>query len=151
MSWKKIETADKIFKSLNYMSSKDIQICKLADLDTLRSAPRLSKKQSIELFNELTPILEKSDWVTIGIMSPSLKKGIQAIRSIEKKFEYNEMKCITLPNSEGPIFLKANQKTGEIHARIEFGLGEGILISCQNDDNSMISKTIGPLPLDFFD
>ena len=84
-------------------------------------------------------------------MSPSLKKGINAIRRIEEKFEYNEMKCISLPSTEGPVFLKANQKTGEIHARIEFGLGEGILISCQNYDNSLISKTIGPFPLDFFD
>ena len=133
------------------MSSKDIQISKLADLDKLRSAPELNKKQSKVLLIELIPILNKSDWVTIGIMAPSLKKGIEAIRNIEKKLEYNEMKCITLPISEGPIFLKANQKTGEIHARIEYGLGEGILISCQNDDNSLISKTIGPLPLDFFD
>ena len=133
------------------MSSEDIQISKLADLDKLRSAPELNKKQSKGLLIELTPILNKSDWVTIGIMAPSLKKGIEAIRNIEKKLEYNEMKCITLPISEGPIFLKANQKTGEIHARIEYGLGEGILISCQNDDNSLISKTIGPLPLDFFD
>ena len=99
----------------------------------------------------LVNIIHKSDWITIGVMSPSLKKGINAIRRIEEKFEYNEMKCITLPSSEGPIFLKANQKTGEIHARIEFGLGEGILISCQNYDNSLITKTIGPFPLDFFD
>ena len=133
------------------MSIKDTQICKLADLDKLRTAPKLNEKQSKELLNELTSILNRSDWITIGVMSPSLKKGIQAIRTIEEKFEYNKMKCITLPTSEGPIFLKANQKTGEIHARIEYGLGEGILISCQNNDNSLISKTIGPLPIDFFD
>ena len=133
------------------MSNKDLQISKLEDLDKLRSAPELNKKQSQKLLNELRDIINKSDWLTIGIMSPSLKKGINAIRRIEEKFEYKEMKCITLPKSEGPIFLKANQKTGEIHARIEFGLGEGILISCQNHDNSLISKTIGPFPLDFFD
>ena len=133
------------------MSRKSIDICKLEDLDKLRSAPKLNEKQSKILFNELSQIIHKSDWITIGIMSPSLKKGINAIRRIEKTFEYNEMKCITLPNTEGPIFLKANQKTGEIHARIEFGLGEGILITCQNHDNSLISRTIGPFPLDFFD
>tara|TARA_B100000965_G_C19260916_1_gene612998 strand:- start:284 stop:691 length:408 start_codon:yes stop_codon:yes gene_type:complete len=133
------------------MSIKDTQICKLADLDKLRTAPKLNEKQSKELLNELTSILNRSDWITIGVMSPSLKKGIQAIRTIEEKFEYNKMKCITLPTSEGPIFLKANQKTGEIHARVEYGLGEGILISCQNNDDSLISKTIGPLPIDFFD
>ena len=133
------------------MSTKDIDIKKLEDLDKLRSAPKLNKKQSKILFKELNHIIHKSDWITIGVMSPTLKQGLDAIRRIEEKFEYNKMKCITLPSSDGPIFLKANQKTGEIHARIEFGLGEGILISCQHYDNSLTSKTIGPFPLDFFD
>ena len=133
------------------MSKKKIDIHKLEDLDNLRSAPKLNKDQSEILFKELSQIIVKSDWITIGVMSPSLRKGINAIRRIEKKFKYNEMKCITLPSTEGPIFLKANQKTGEIHARIEFGLGEGILISCQNYNNSLMSKTVGPFPLDFFD
>ncbi len=133
------------------MSNKDIQISKLEDLDKLRTAPKLNEKQSKILLDELRNMINKSDWVTIGIMSPTLGKGINAIRKIEEKFEYNEMKCITLPDKEGPIFLKANQKTGEMHARIEFGLGEGILISCQNHENSLNTKTIGPFPLDFFD
>ena len=133
------------------MSTKNIDIIKLEDLDKFRSAPKLNKKQSKTLLNQLTLHINKSDWITIGVMSPSLKRGIDAVRRIEKKFEYDEMQCITLPSSDGPIFLKANQKTGEIHARVEFGLGEGILISCQNYENSLTSKTIGPFPLDFFD
>jgi len=133
------------------MSTNNINICKLEDLDKLRSAPKLNKKQSKILFNQLSHLIHKSDWITIGVMSPSLKRGINAVRRIEEKFEYDEMKCITLPSSDGPIFLKANQKTGEIHARVEFGLGEGILITCQNYENSLNSKTIGPFPLDFFD
>ena len=133
------------------MSTNNINICKLEDLDKLRSAPKLNKKQSKTLFNQLSHLIHKSDWITIGVMSPSLKRGINAVRRIEEKFEYDEMKCITVPSSEGPIFLKANQKTGEIHARVEFGLGEGILITCQNYENSLTSKTIGPFPLDFFD
>ena len=133
------------------MSTNNINICKLEDLDKLRSAPKLNKKQSKTLLNQLSHLIHKSDWITIGVMSPSLKKGINAVRRIEEKFDYNEMKCVTLPNSDGPIFLKANQKTGEIHARVEFGLGEGILITCQNYEDSLNSKTIGPFPLDFFD
>ena len=133
------------------MSTQNNDICKLEDLDKLRSAPKLNKKQSKTLFNQLSHLIHKSDWITIGVMSPSLKRGINAVRRIEEKFEYNEMKCITVPSSDGPIFLKANQKTGEIHARVEFGLGEGILITCQNYENSLTSKTIGPFPLDFFD
>ena len=133
------------------MSTENIDNWKLEDLAKLRSAPELSKKQCEKLFNELKNIINQSDWITIGVMSPSLKKGIKAVRRIEKKFDYKEMNCITLPSSDGPIFLKANQKTGEIHARIEYGLGKGILISCQNNDTSLISKTLGPFPLNFFD
>ena len=129
---------------------KDADITDINDLNKLRSAPRLNKKQSEIILNQLENIVYKADWVTIGVMSPSLIKGIDAVRKIEKKFKYNKMECISLPSSNGPIFLKANQKTGEIHARIEHGLGEGILISCHNDDNSLTAKTVGPFPLDFF-
>ena len=132
------------------MPIKDIDFTKLEDLDRLRSAPILNEKQSERLFNQAKSILLSADWVTIGVMSPTLGKGIEAVRKIEEKFKYDEMKCVSLPNSSGPIFLKANQKTGEIHARIEYGLGEGILISCHNDDESLTAKTIGPFPLDFF-
>ena len=133
------------------MSKEKIDINKLEDLNKFRSAPKLNKTQSKIFLDEVSLILGKSDWITVGVMSPSLEKGIHAIRKIEQKFEYDEMKCITMPNADGPIFLKANQKTGEIHARIEFGLGEGILISCQHYDKSLISRTYGPFPLDFFD
>ena len=107
-------------------------------------------QMDISLMNQLIPIICEADWLTIGVMSPSVDRGIEAIRRIEKKFKYNKMKCITIPNSDGPIFLKANQKSGEINARIEYGLGEGILISCHNNDTSLIARTIGPFPLDFF-
>ena len=131
--------------------AKDIEITNLEDLEKLRSAPRLNKKQKEELFIQVKHLILKTDWLTIGVMSPTLTTAINAIRRIEEKFKFNEMKCTTFPTSNGPIFLKANQKTGKIHARIEFGLGEGILITCQYNDSSMISKTFGPFPLDFFD
>ena len=132
------------------MATKDSKLYTLEDLDKLRSAPKLNKEQSEELLNQINSIIYKADWLTIGIMSPTLKEAVKAIRKIEDKFGYNQMKCATLPEANGPIFLKANQKTGKIHARIEYGLGEGILISIHNDDNSIDTKTIGPFPLDFF-
>ena len=132
------------------MSIKYNDFSKLEDLDKLRSAPILSKNQSVELFKQAKDVICKADWITIGVMSESIEKGITAIRSIEKRFKYNEMKCIDMPTKNGPVFIKANQKTCEIRARVEYGLGEGILISCHNNDNSLIAKTIGPFPLDFF-
>ena len=129
---------------------KDSDIRKIEDLDKLRSAPILNEKQSEELLNQVESVIHKADWLTIGIMSPSFSKAIYAVRRIENRFKYNKMKCITSPDSNGPIFLKANQKTSEIHARIEYGLGEGILISCHSYDNSIMARTVGPFPLDFF-
>ena len=129
---------------------KDIDISKLEDLDKLRSAPTLNRKQLELLLIQTEAIIYKADWLTIGVMSPSLRKGLNTIRSIERKYKYKEMKCITFPKSNGPVFLKGNQKTGEIHARIEYGLGEGVLISCHKYDTSIDTRTIGPFPLDFF-
>ena len=47
------------------MSAKDIDIIKLADLDKLRSAPKLNKRQSEILFNELRNTISKSDWIIV--------------------------------------------------------------------------------------
>ena len=132
------------------MNKKDTEINKLKDLSRLRTAPSLNEKQSINLLIEANQIICNFDWLTIGIMAPSIREGLHAIKEIEKKLQLNEMKCISIPNSIGPIFLKANQKTGEIHARIEYGLGEGILISCHKNDDSFGAETIGPFPLNFF-
>ena len=132
------------------MSIKKIDIKEVKDLNKLRTAPILDKVQSETLFNEVRNILETTDWLTIGIMANSIKEGINAMTKIENKLLLKRMRYIDIPKSKGPIFLKANQKTGEIHIRIEYGLGEGILIGCHNIDNSIDTQTIGPFPLNFF-
>ena len=53
-------------------------------------------------------------------------------------------------HADGSVFLKGNQKTGNVYMRSENGLGEGILITCQYEKDSSESFTFGPLPLDFF-
>ena len=132
------------------MTNKQIEIIRLKDLSYLRTAPSLSKAQSVSLLKEAEIVIKKADWLTIGIMAPSIEIAISVIRRIEDKLDLNAMKEINIPNDIGPIFLKANQKSGEIHARIEFGLGEGVLISCHNFDSSITSNTIGPFPLSLF-
>ena len=47
------------------MSKEQNDIYKLEDLDKLRSAPQLNKSQATILFNEVIPIIRKSDWITI--------------------------------------------------------------------------------------
>ncbi len=122
----------------------------LQDLEALRSAPSLNKHEKERLEKEINLIMSKADWFTIGIMSSSPNEAEKVIRSIEKYFNWKEMTVITKPKHQQPVYLKANQKTGDIHIRVEHGLGVGILISCQHNNDSVMAETLGPLPLDFF-
>ena len=122
----------------------------LVDLNSLRSAPQLSKVQINKLLEELEVNILNSDWITIGIMATSDIEAIQALKSISKK--YSSIKFLDLDSlhANGRVFLKANQKTGNVFIRSENGLGEGILLTCQYKEDSFESNTFGPLPLDFF-
>ena len=128
----------------------DSGITSLNDLRMNRTAPELDSSQEQILKKELFECMEKADWFTVGIMSPNYKLAINILKEMESQFNWPPMKVASHPNDKGPVFLKANQRTGVFHARIEYGLGEGILISCQNNDESKSSKTFGPFPLDFF-
>jgi len=127
-----------------------MEIKKLADLNSLRTAPILSKVQIKKLLEELEINIFNADWITIGIMAPSDTKAIEALQSITKK--YSSIKFVNLDSlhADGCVFLKGNQKTGNVFIRSENGLGEGILITCQYDENASESNTFGPFPLDFF-
>jgi len=127
-----------------------MEINKLVDLNNLRTAPQLFDRQAKKLLEELEVNILNADWITIGIMAPSHKKAIEALQSISKK--YSSIKFVNLDSlhADGSVFLKANQKTGNVFVRSENGLGEGILITCQYDEDVKESNTFGPLPLDFF-
>ena len=127
-----------------------MEINKLADLNSLRTAPILSKVQIKKLLEELETNIFNADWITIGIMAPCDTKAIEALQSITKK--YSSIKFVNLDSlhADGSVFLKGNQKTGNVFIRSENGLGEGILLTCQYDHKSKESSTIGPLPLNFF-
>ena len=125
-------------------------INKLVDLNNLRTAPKLSKRQVKKFLEELEANIFNADWITIGIMAPSDNRAIEALQSISKK--YVSIKFVNLDSlhADGYVFLKANQKTGNVFVRSENGLGEGILITCQYEEGVKESNTFGPLPLDFF-
>jgi len=128
-----------------------VEINKLVDLNHLRTAPQLSNSQEKKLLEELEANIFDTDWITIGIMAPSHKKAIEALQSITKKYSSIKFGNLDfLHNADGSVFLKANQKTGNVFVRSENGLGEGILITCQDEEDAKISNTFGPLPLDFF-
>ena len=57
-------------------------ITKVKDLDYLRTAPNLNKIQAKRLFKEVESILYEADWITIGVIAPSKKDGIDTIREI---------------------------------------------------------------------
>ena len=127
-----------------------MEINKLLDLNILRSAPQLSNRQEKKLLEELEANIFNADWITIGIMAPSDNSAIKALQSISKKYSSIKFGNLDSLHADGGVFLKANQKTGNVFVRSENGLGEGILITCQYDEDSKESNTFGPLPLDFF-
>ena len=127
-----------------------MNINKLVDLNSLRTAPQLSKSQVRILTEELEENIINADWITIGIMATSDIKAVETLRTISNK--YSAIKFLNLDSlhANGCVFLKANQKTGNVFIRTENGLGEGILLTCQCNEDSLESKTFGPFPLDFF-
>ena len=127
-----------------------MEINNLVDLNNLRTAPQLSKKQVKKLLCELEQNIFNADWITIGIMAPSDIGAIEVLKSITKKYSSINFLNLDSLHADGSVFLKGNQKTGNVFVRSENGLGEGILITCQNDEDAKDSNTFGPLPLDFF-
>ena len=127
-----------------------MEINKLDDLNSLRTAPQLSELQIKKLLEELEANIFDADWITIGIMALCDKKAIESLQSISKKYSSIEFGNLDSLHADGSVFLKANQKTKNVFVRSENGLGEGILITCQYDEIPQESSTFGPFPLDFF-
>ena len=127
-----------------------MKINNLIDLNNFRSAPELNKEKIKQLLGELEVNIINADWITVGIMAPSDLVAIEALKSISNKYSFVKFRNLESLHAVGSVFLKGNQKTGNVFIRSENGLGEGILLTCQYDDKSKESSTFGPLPLDFF-
>jgi len=125
-------------------------ITSLGDLARLRGAPELTSETADRLRAELHQAMASASWFTVGVMAPSAKEALAALRVLETSQGWDPMAVVDGTDEEGPVFLKANQQGGSIRIRIEHGLGEGILISGHGDDENTPSTTWGPLPLDFF-
>ena len=127
-----------------------MEIKKLVDLNSLRTAPLLSNSRVKKLLEELETNIFNADWITIGIMANSDTKAIESLQSISKKYSSIKFGNLDSLHADGSVFLKGNQKTGNVFIRSENGLGEGILLTCQYDHETKESSTFGPLPLDIF-
>ena len=127
-----------------------MSITNLNELNHLRSAPFLDKSESEDILSQINIKIKDSDWITIGIMASNEQDAKKALNSIIQKYNFKFSKNFTELRASGNVFLKANQKSGEVYIRSENGLGEGILLTCQYNDLSIHSKTYGPFPLNLF-
>ena len=127
-----------------------MDINSLDDLNRLRSAPELNNSQTKKLLKELETKITNCDWITIGVMAFHDYEAIDALKSITKKYTAIKFKDLDSLHADGNVFLKGNQKTGNVFIRSENGLGEGILLTCQYEEESAESFTYGPFPLNFF-
>tara|TARA_Y100001968_G_scaffold270991_1_gene262404 strand:+ start:3343 stop:3735 length:393 start_codon:yes stop_codon:yes gene_type:complete len=122
----------------------------LSDLNRYRSAPDLKPNQSKKLLGEFEKRLAKSDWITVGVMASKDVDAINALYSIIERYKFIKFQDFSNLRAEGNVFLKANQNNGIVYIRSENGLGEGILLTCQYDDQTLGAQTYGPFPLNFF-
>ena len=127
-----------------------MQINELIDLNKYKTAPILNLSQIQKLSRKLDCEISKSDWITIGVMAKSDNDAKNALRMFVQKYPYMNFKDFEKLKATGNVFMKGNQKTGEVYIRSEYGLGEGILLTCPYDDPSRNSLTYGPFPLNFF-
>ena len=127
-----------------------MNIKELIDLNKYKTAPILDLNQIQKLSKALETQIYNSDWLTIGIMAKSDVEAKVALGTIIQKYAFINFKDFNNLKAIGNVFLKGNQKTGEVYIRSEYGLGEGILLTCQYDDPSRVSTTYGPFPLIFF-
>ena len=127
-----------------------MQINELIDLNNYKTAPSLDFNQIQKLSKQLDNEIMKSDWITIGVMAKSDNEAKNALRMFIQKYPFMHFKDFEKLKATGNVFMKGNQKTGEVYIRSEYGLGEGILLTCQYNDPSQNSLTYGPFPLCFF-
>ena len=125
-------------------------INELIDLNKYKTAPELNFNQFQKLSKELDLKIMNSDWLTIGVMAKSDDEAKIALKTIIQKYSFTSFRDFGDLKANGNVFMKANQKTGDVYIRSEYGLGEGILLTCQHNDPYKNSITYGPLPLSFF-
>jgi hypothetical protein len=99
-------------------------ITALSDLARLRDAPELSLETCKLLRAELASAMASSSWFTVGVMAPSAKKALAALRALETSQGWHTMDVVDSTDKDGPVFLKANQQGGSVRIRIEYGLGQ---------------------------
>ena len=127
-----------------------MQIKQLADLNKYKTAPTLDYYQTQKLLRELDNAIGNSDWLTIGVMAKCDNEAKNALKTFLQKYSFIQLNDFEKLEAIGNVFIKGNQKTGDVYMRSEYGLGEGILLTCQFNDLSKNSLTYGPFPLCFF-
>ena len=125
-------------------------INELIDLNKYKTAPELNFNQFQKLSKELDLKIMNSDWLTIGVMAKSDDEAKIALKTIIQKYSFTSFMDFSDLKANGNVFMKGNQKTGDVYIRSEYGLGEGILLTCQYNDLNRNSITYGPFPLSFF-
>ena len=94
-----------------------MEINYLVDLNILKSAPQLSKSQTKKLLKELEHYIFNADWITIGIMASHDYSAVDALKSISKKYSSIKFRGLDSLHADGSVFLKGNQKTGNVFIR----------------------------------
>ncbi len=81
-----------------------MEINNLVDLNVLRTAPELSKKQIKKILEELEANIFNADWITIGIMASCDTKAIETLESITEKYSSIKFLNLNSLHADGSFF-----------------------------------------------
>ncbi len=128
-----LEQAQKLLQSFNCLTPKIVE----------SEAEKLLVRQALLLVHE------NSDYQILGICAETPEQALIALETYAKTFGY-QPKQLDITNSEGPVYIKFNPKSGLCYIEPYTGEHRGVLVSCQSAYSDGINEMYGHLPLNLF-
>lgn len=127
-------------------------VCREQTQKAAASAPETSQPETVPdqlvVQQALLLLANQSDYQMLGVCADNAIVGYQALdrylNALGYPVDYERFQ------SDGPVYIKFNSKTGRCYLEPYAGDHRGVLVSCQSSDLAGINETFGHLPLDLF-
>ncbi|NET34743.1 MAG: DUF1824 family protein [Cyanothece sp. SIO1E1] len=116
----------------------------------LQVAPNLSGSDRDEVRTALLLLVQKSDYLTLGICTDTLAQAQHALETYMAALMHS-IRLDGLPATEGAVYLKFNTQKSMWYLDAYSGNTRGVLVTCHaGGAEEIVNGTYGPLPLDLF-
>lgn len=116
----------------------------------LSTPPELSPEERGQLSQDLATFNDLSDYQTLGICASHLAEAKLAMEAFLAALGVTV--TLTLPDRDGPVYLKFNTLKGAWYLDDYGGSSRGVLITFHTDEPALgdLVGTYGPFPFDLF-